>query len=78
MAWSEAVRPNRASHAFGIASVLMIRPVAVPSSMAAPEALLSVNVSVSVPSSWASSSTATETVLDISPAAKESVSEAAV
>ena len=76
--WLATVRPNRASHALGIASVLSMVPVASPSSIVAPDGLESVNVIVSPPSSWASSSTGTETVLPVSPDAKVSVPEAAV
>ena len=46
--WPETVRPNRASHAFGIASVFSIVPVAVPSARYAPDGLESVSVSVAL------------------------------
>ena len=45
--FSAAVRPNRTSHAFGIASEFTMVPVASLSSIRAPEAFESVNVSVS-------------------------------
>ena len=67
------VRPNRTIHASGMWSVLLMVPVAEPSSMYAPDAFDSVSVSVSEPSSWASSSTGTETVFSVSPAAKVSL-----
>ena len=59
-------------------SLLVIVPVAEPSAMWAPEAFDSVRLSVSLPSSCASSSTATETVFPVSPAAKVSVPLVAV
>ena len=79
-ACSAAVRPKRASHACGIASRFSIVPVAVASwSHALPrEGFESVSVNVSSPSSWASSSTGTDTVLSVSPGAKLSVPEADV
>ena len=67
------VRPKRASHAFGIGSVLAIVPVASPSPINAPEGFDNVNVNVSSPSSLASSSNGTATVFSVSPAAKVSV-----
>ena len=60
--WLPTVRPKRTIHAFGIGSVLLMVPVAVASSMMAPEAFDSVSVIVSLPSSWASSITGTDTV----------------
>ena len=71
------VRPKRTIHAFGIGSEFSIVPVAVASSMRAPEALASISVSVSSPSSCASSSTVTSTVFDRSPPANVSVPLAA-
>ena len=53
-------------------------PVAVPSARYAPDGFESVSVSVSLPSSCASSSTGTETVFSVSPAVKVSVPLAAV
>ena len=50
-------------------------PVAVASPSLAPEAFERVRVSVSEPSSWASSCTGTETVLLVSSGAKVSVPE---
>ena len=76
--WLPTVRPNRTIHAPGMWSELLMVPVAVPSSRYAPEAFESASVSVSEPSSCASSSTATETVFSVSPAAKVSVPDAAV
>ena len=72
------MRPNRVIHAFGIASVLLMVPIAEPSAMRAPDAFESVSVIVSLPSSWLSSSTATSTVFAVSPAAKLSVPLSAV
>ena len=76
--WSVTVRPNRASHAAGMWSVFSMVPVATPSAITAPVAAESRSVSVSSPSSWASSSTGTETVFAVSPAAKVSVPLVAV
>ena len=69
------MRPKRASQACGIASVFAIVPVASASFSQAlpPEGFESVSVKVSAPSSWASSSTGTETVFAVSPGAKVSV-----
>ena len=69
------MRPNRAIHAFGIASVLEMVPVAVASASFTLDGLGFDNVSVNVsePSSWASSSTGTETVLLVSKGAKMSM-----
>ena len=78
---SATVRPKRAIHACGIGSVFVIVPVAVASpsfAVAAGTGLESVNVIVSEPSSWLSSSTSTETVFPVSPALKLSVPESAV
>ena len=66
------------SHARGIGSLFTMVPVASPSPMTAPEALLKVNVNVSSTSSVASSSTGTFTDCSTTPAAKVSVPEAAV
>ena len=55
-----------------------ILPTATPSSIAAPEAPLSVKFTVSRPSSTLSSSMNTETVFSVSPTAKVSVPLAAV
>ena len=66
------VRPNRTIHARGIWSVFSIVPVATPSAITAPDAAESRSVSVSSPSSWASSRTGTETVFSVSPGAKVS------
>ena len=76
--WPVTVRPKRASHAAGISSVFSIVPVAAPSAIRAPAAFVSRSVTISAPSSWASSSTATRTVFAVSPAAKVSVPETAV
>ena len=73
-----AVRPKRASQARGSGSLLTIVPVAAASRMRAPDAFDSVSVSVSSPSSCASSSTVTFTVFSVSPAWKVSVPETAV
>ena len=69
-----AVRPKRASSALGNGSRFLIVPVASPSASRPAEAF----VSVSSPSSCASSSTATSTVFDDSPASNVSVPLAAV
>ena len=71
--WLPTVRPKRIIHSRCNGSLFTIVPVAVPSSMRAPDALESVSVSVSLPSSWASSNTGTETVFAVSPAANVSV-----
>ena len=75
IACSPTVRPKRASHACGIASVLLMVPVASASASftRAGLGLWSLSVIVSEPSSCTSSSTGTETVLEVSPAAKVSV-----
>ena len=78
IACSATVRPKRASHACGIASEFSIVPVAAPSAMRAPTGFESLSTIVSEPSSSLSSSTATSTVLSVSPAAKTSVPLAAV
>ena len=75
--WPVTVRPKRASHAAGIASVLSIVPVAVPSAISARYGAESLSVMVSAPSSCASSSTRTATVLDLWPGANRSAPEAA-
>ena len=75
---SATVRPNRAIHACGIRSEFSIVPVASPSARYAPDGFDSTSVSVSEPSSWESSSTATVTVFAVSPGAKLSVPELAV
>ena len=67
-----AARPNRASSARGIGSWFSIVPVASPSVSRPDEAFDSVSVSVSSPSSCASSNTPTSIVFDRSPAAKTS------
>ena len=72
------MRPNRAIHACGIASVFSIVPVATPSARYAPDGFVSVSVSVSEPSSWESSRTATLTVFAVSPGAKVTLPVAAV
>ena len=75
---SAVARPKRASSAAGIRSAFSIVPVASPSVRCAPEAFDSRSVSVSSPSSCASSSTATSTVRVVSPVWNESVPLAAV
>ena len=75
---SATVRPNRESHACGIRSEFSIVPTASPSARYAPDGFDSTSVSVSEPSSWESSSTATVTVFAVSPGAKFSVPEFAV
>ena len=70
--------PKRTIHALGIASVLLIVPVAEASPSLAPDGFDNVSVIVSAPSSWESSSTATSTVFAVSPAAKLSVPLSAV
>ena len=75
VAWTATVRPKRASHAAGIGPSFSMVPVASPSAMTAPLGLLSSSRRVSAPSSCASSSTATDTVFEVSPAAKVSVPE---
>ena len=72
-----AVRPNRAKRARGIGSWFSIVPVASPSASRPDEAFDSRSVSVSSPSSWASSSTPTSIVFDDSPAPNVSVPLAA-
>ena len=76
--WSAVARPMRAKSAAGIRSAFSIVPVVSPSVTTAPDAFDNVSVSVSSPSSYASSSTATSTVPDVSPAWNESVPLAAV
>ena len=77
--WLPTVRPKRASHADGIGSEFSIVPVATPSAITAPPVGFdSETVNVSPPSSTASSSSATLTVFDVSPAAKLSVPVVAV
>ena len=71
--WPAAVRPKRASHACGSGSEFSIVPVATPSAIRAPDAFESRNVSVSSPSSWTSSRSATFTVFAVSPGRKVSV-----
>ena len=73
---SAAVRPNRATNDRGIGSAFSIVPIASPSVIRPDEGLD--NRSVNVSSSWESSSTATETVFDRSPALKVSVPLVAV
>ena len=75
---SATVRPNRESHACGMWSVFSIVPVASLSARYAPDGFESVTVSVSLPSSWESSSTATATVFEVSSGAKVRVPESAV
>ena len=70
---SASVRPNRASHARGIASAFSMVPTASSSTIQAPCAFRSFSRNVSSPSSCPSSSTGTETVFSISPTAKVSV-----
>ena len=72
-----AVRPNRASSARGSGSRFSIVPVASPSVSRPDEAFDSRSVSVSSPSSWASSSTPTSIVFDDSPGPNFSVPLAA-
>ena len=72
------VRPNRAIQACWSGSEFSMVPVAVPSAIRALDALDSVNVIVSPPSSIASSSTGTDTVSVISPGSKVSVPLVAV
>ena len=76
--WLPTVRPKRTIHAAGIWSQFSIVPVAVASARYAPEGFESVSVSVSSPSSCASSSTVTSTVFDRSPVANLSVPRALV
>ena len=73
-----AVRPKRTKSARGSGSRFLIVPVASPSVSRPPAAFDSVSVSVSSPSSCASSSTATSTVCDDAPAWNVSVPLAAV
>ena len=73
-----AVRPNRASSARGSGSRLRIVPVASPSLSLPLLGFDSCSVNVSLPSSCSSSSTATRTVLLLSPGATVSVPLAAV
>lgn len=68
-----AVRPKRAMSAAGIASWFSIVPVAVALVSTAPEGFDNVSVSVSSPSSCASSSTATSMVCDVCPVPNVSV-----
>ena len=81
---AEAVRPNRASHAFGIGSALVMMPEnrPLPATLAPGEPddrrLVSRSTTVSSPSSWASSRIGTDTVFDVSPAANVSVPETGV
>ena len=75
---SADARPNRAISAAGSRSAFSIVPVASPSSRRAPDAFDSASTNVSSPSSCASSSTPTSTVLDDSPAANVNVPLAAV
>ena len=75
---SAIARPKRAKSAAGIRSVFSIVAVASRSVIGPPEAFDSRSVSVSSPSSCASSSTPTSIVPDDSPAWKESVPLAAV
>ena len=75
---SATVRPNRASHAFGILSVFSIVPVASRSPSRAPATFESRSRNVSCPSSWPSSRIGTDTVFTRSPAAKVSVPVVAV
>ena len=66
------VRPKRVIQASGSGSVFLMVPVAVPSTIRAPKASESVSVTVSAPSLWASSSTGTEMVFEVSLTAKVS------
>ena len=75
---SAVARPMRASSAAGIRSAFSIVPVASPSATCAPEAFDSRSVSVSSPSSCASSSTLTSIVADEAPRWTESVPLVAV
>ena len=77
-ACSATVRPKRAVHAPGIGSLLVMVPVAVASSIQAPDAFESVSVRVSGPSSCASPRTETGTVFDRSLASKVRVPDTAV
>ena len=74
---SAADRAKRASSAAGIRSAFSILPVASASPRRTPDGFDSRSVSVSSPSSCASSSTLTEIVPDDSPAANVSVPLAA-
>ena len=65
--WLATVRPKRESHIFWSGSSFAMVPVASPSAMTAPFALLRRSVNVSSPSSSASSSTVTDTVFAVSP-----------
>ena len=75
---SATVRPKRESQAAGMWSLFSMVPVASPSARYAPDGFESVTVSVSEPSSWESSSTATATVFEVSSGAKVRVPESAV
>ena len=59
-------------------SVFVIVPIPIASSSRAPTGLESLSRMVSLSSSWASSSTVTFTVFEVSPAANVSVPETAV
>ena len=74
---SATVRPNRASHAFGMWSLFSMVPDATASAMIAPSSFHRYSHIASSPSSWASSSTATLTVFTVSPGANTSVPEPA-
>ena len=73
MASEAAARPKRASQSCCSGSEFSMVPTASPSAIAAPFAWYSTSRNVSAPSSCASSRMATETVFDVSPAAKASV-----
>ena len=72
------MRPKRDSQALGSGSLLEMLPVASPSSITALRAAESLSTRVSVPSSWASSSTGTDTVFEVSPGANRKVPETPV
>ena len=78
--WPATVRPKRDSHILCSGSSLRITPFAWrwPFARYAPCGFDSRRWNVSLPSSWASSRIATETVFSVSPAAKLSVPLAAV
>ena len=75
---SATVRPKRPIHAFGIGPLLRIVPVASASAIAAPVALDSTSLMVSLPSSWLSASSGTSTIFSVSPTSKVSVPRVAV
>ncbi len=77
-AWSDAVRPNRASHALGSSDSRTITPVATPSSITALTAFDSLRVSVRSPVTCSAGSTGTSTVRSRPPASIVNVPETGV